>query len=90
MKLLKIYSLLLFNMLLLLSGCKDNDPVSPSATSIDGIWEGKYGNGSTVPDWYMGFQIDANGVIHELNEDGDLIGKGVWTLSGGQVPVDLP
>jgi hypothetical protein len=83
MKLLKIHSLLLFSILLLF-GCKDNDPALPSASPVEGIWEGKYGNGSKTPDWYMGFQIDADGVIHELNEGGTKIGKGVWTITGDQ------
>ncbi|MCF0060616.1 hypothetical protein MUK70_15335 [Dyadobacter chenwenxiniae] len=85
MKSFRIYSLLLLA-LMAIAACSndDDDAVQPAPTSVEGTWEGKYGNGTKVPDWFMGFEIDPNGVIHELNEDGKKIGKGVWTISGDQ------
>jgi len=82
MKTLTLKLLVLF-VLSAFTGCKDNDP-SPITDSFEGTWIGKYGNGSKVPDWFWSFEIDPNGVIHELDNGGKKIGKGMWTKAGNE------
>ena len=72
-------NLFAFFLLAALISCKENDPAPTISKSIDGVWEGKYGNGTKTPDWFWSFEIDPDGVIHELNSGGEKIGKGIWT-----------
>jgi hypothetical protein len=52
--------------------------------SIVGIWEGEWGNGGNAPQYFIKFEIKSNGEITRIDEQGQVIANGTWTLNGVQ------
>jgi hypothetical protein len=67
-------------MLLAVACSKSSDKPSPATNSIEGIWVGKYGTGNNNPSSFFSFSIKANGVIEEVDSEGQVKGKGTWKL----------
>jgi hypothetical protein len=82
MKLLKIVFLLAFGLSLFTSCKKDKDPVTVPSSQFAGIYVGKYATGNTTPIVFFSFNIKQNGTLDELDETGQVIGTGTWTLNG--------
>jgi hypothetical protein len=53
-------------------------------SSIVGIWEGEWANGNNAPQYFIKFEIKNNGEITRINEQGQVIANGTWTLNGVQ------
>lgn len=65
----------------LIASCKKDKTTN---NSIAGIWQGKWGNGPQAPQNFLKFEIKGNGEINRLNEQGQVIANGTWTLNGVQ------
>jgi hypothetical protein len=66
---------------LVFAACK-KDKVTNN--SIAGVWEGQWGSGSQAPQYFLKFEIKSNGELTRLNEQGQVIANGTWTLNGVQ------
>lgn len=55
-----------------------------SNNSIVGTWQGEWGNGGNAPQYFIKFEIKSNGEISRINEQGQVIANGTWTLNGVQ------
>ncbi len=66
--------------LLAVACSKNSDKPSPATNSIEGNWVGKYGTGNNKPGSFFSFSIKANGVIEEVDAEGQVKGKGTWKL----------
>ena len=86
MKILKqvlaVCSLLLITAISFTSCEKDNNDAGTN--SIIGTWEGEWGNGNQAPQYFIKFQINENGVLSRLNEQGQVIATGTWSVNGTQ------
>jgi hypothetical protein len=60
--------------------CKKDS--SPPPFTMNGIWEGKIGDNSDVPDGQYKLNIKANGVIERINFNGNVSATGTWSLEG--------
>ena len=52
--------------------------------NIVGTWQGQWGNGGNDPQYFIKFEIKSNGEISRINEQGEVIANGTWTLNGVQ------
>ena len=82
MKLLKIVFLFALGLGVFTSCKKDKDPVTVPSSQFSGKYEGKYGTGNNTPIVFFSFNIKQNGTLEELDETGQIIGTGIWTLDG--------
>ena len=78
---MKIVKQLLLATLLVVSllACK-KDKVS--ANGISGTWEGKWGDVGQTPTNFIKFSINSNGTLTRLNQQGQTIATGTWSLNG--------
>ena len=63
--------------------CKKDDINKVASTpSLSGIWEGKWGDVGEAPTNFIKFEFKANGTMARLNEQGQVIANGTWTVNG--------
>ncbi|MCB0609656.1 MAG: hypothetical protein H6562_09945 [Lewinellaceae bacterium] len=62
------------------AACKKDD--GPGVKSIEGVWVGKWGDGSDEPSYYYKLQVKKGGELVRWDEDGDVIATGTWSLDG--------
>ncbi|MES2850692.1 MAG: hypothetical protein V4685_16655 [Bacteroidota bacterium] len=68
--------------------CKKEDvkqlpPTAPQGnSSLTGKWVGKYGYDAETPNIFFSFNIKANGMMEELNANGEVSGTGTWVKNG--------
>ncbi len=77
MKTIKIFLILCIAATLFTACSKDKEN-----ESIAGIWQGKWGSGSQEPQYFLKFNIESNGTLQRLDEQGQVIANGTWTLDG--------
>lgn len=65
------------------SACKKENttPAPKGPVTIDGIWKGKYGEGTASPVFFYGFKIKPGGVFERISESGTVEATGTWSLS---------
>lgn len=81
MKKFKNLFLFLLASLVLISCKKDtNPPTNPN--TIAGTYEGKFGTGDNTPSSFFSFNIKPNGILEEISNTGEVLGTGIWTISG--------
>ena len=62
--------------------CKKDDINPVAAPSLSGIWEGKWGDVGQPPTNFIKFEFKVNGTMARLNEQGQVIASGTWTVNG--------
>jgi hypothetical protein len=50
--------------------------------TIEGIWQGKWGDVGQTPVNFIKFEIKPGGEMKRLNEQGQVIANGTWILNG--------
>jgi hypothetical protein len=80
MKFFKSVALAVLLTTVLFSCKKDND--GPAAFTIEGVWQGKLGNGSATPTGFIGLNIKAGGVLERTTSAGSVSATGNWQLNG--------
>lgn len=70
---------------LLTFACSKSTDKPAAATTIEGVWTGKYGTGNNKPSSFYSFNIKAGGVIEELDANGAVKGKGTWKLDNNKI-----
>ncbi len=78
----KLFGLMLFIASAFTSCKKDKAEAPATASTIEGSWIGKRGDGNSTPDYDFRFAIKTGGVIEALNSSGAVKGSGTWTLNG--------
>jgi len=78
MKFLKIISMALI-MLLPFVACK-KDGSNKATDTIEGTWEGKYGNGNANPTLFYSLRFKAGGLLEEVGSNGQVKGTGTWEI----------
>lgn len=53
-----------------------------SANGIAGTWEGKWGDVGQTPANFIKFSINSNGTLTRLDQQGQTIATGTWSLNG--------
>lgn len=71
--------------MLLTFACSKSTDKPAAATTIEGVWTGKYGTGNNKPSSFYSFNIKAGGVIEELDANGAVKGKGTWKLDNNKI-----
>lgn len=79
MKTMRIFLTICIAAVLFTACKKDNDG---DGASMQGIWQGKWGSGSQDPLYFLKFKMESNGQLQRLNEQGEVIANGTWTLNG--------
>lgn len=82
MRILTTVFLSVFFIASITSCSKDKDPVSVPTTEFAGKYVGKYGTGNNTPSVFFSFNLKQNGTLEELDETGEVIGTGAWSISG--------
>eukprot|EP01035_Chromulina_nebulosa_P058173 gene58173-79673_t len=67
---------------LVLISCKKDTNTLTSPHTIAGIYEGKFGTGNNTPASFYSFNIKPNGILEEISNTGEVLGTGIWTISG--------
>ena len=57
-----------------------NDDTPTTSNSIDGVWQGSLVTESSKITSFYAFDIKPNGVLHRLNEAGNIVGTGIWSI----------
>ena len=57
-----------------------NDDTPTTSNSIDGVWQGTLVTESSKITSFYAFDIKPNGVLHRLNEAGNIVGTGIWSI----------
>lgn len=60
--------------------CK-KDKAEPNR-SVQGTWVGKWGDVGETPAGFIRFEIKSNGTLKRLNQQGEAIADGTWSLNG--------
>lgn len=63
----------------LFNACNKDDNTN---NAIAGIWQGKWGSGGQDPVYFLQFNLENDGQLQRLNEQGQVIATGTWTLNG--------
>ena len=53
---------------------------SKATASIEGTWEGKYGNGNANPSLFYSLRFKAGGLLEEVGSNGQVKGTGTWEI----------
>lgn len=53
-----------------------------SGKQIQGTWVGKWGDQQATPTSFISFQINRSGTLKRLNQQGETIAEGTWSLDG--------
>lgn len=62
------------------SACK-KDSDSPSASgTLNGKWEGKWGNDNEAPSAFFSLNFKSGSVLEEIDQAGEVKGVGAWTI----------
>ena len=83
MKFAKVIGLAL--MILFIVSCSKSNDSNKGTTSVEGVWEGKYGTGNNNPSSFYSFNIKPGGILEELNASGQVKGTGTWKLENGNI-----
>jgi hypothetical protein len=75
MKFLKSLSMSLIILLPFVACKKDG---TSKSVSIEGTWEGKWGNGNSNPSLFFSLRFNPGGVLEELGPNGEVKGTGTW------------
>ena len=60
-----------------------------SVATIDGVWQGTYGFGSSTGNYHYAFKIFENGTLQRLNAAGEVIGDGEWEMQNNIFMADF-
>jgi len=83
MKFLKsITSVLL--LLVVFSACSKDSDSTPS-TTLQGAWQGKYGDDNEAPSVFFSLNFKAGGVLEEIDTDGTVKGTGTYTIDNNNI-----
>ncbi len=80
MKFFKNVALAVLLTTVLFSCKKDNE--EPAAFTIEGVWQGKLGNGSATPTGFIGLNIKPGGILERTTSTGSVSATGTWQLNG--------
>ncbi len=84
MKFLKsITSVLL--LLFVFSACSKDSESTPSTTTFQGVWQGKFGNDNDAPSVFFSLNFKAGGVLEEIDTDGTVKGTGTYTIDNNNI-----
>jgi hypothetical protein len=84
-RLLKLMTIMLLAGITFVSCNKDNDDVKQPATA-EGLYSGKYGFGTDVPDNAYKLNFKSGGVLQEIGiSSGAVTGQGTWQVNGNTI-----
>ena len=84
MKLLRsITSVLL--LLVVFSACSKDSDSTPSTTTFQGLWQGKFGNDNDAPSVFFSLKFKTGGVLEEIDTDGSVKGTGTYTIDNNNI-----
>ena len=80
MKALRILGLVLVLAAAITSCKKDN--VSKGNKAAEGMWVGKWGDGSEDPSYYYRLELKPGGTLNRYDDENNVIATGTWTVNG--------
>lgn len=79
---MKLFKSILFAGIAFLSftACKKDSGGSSKSTTVDGKWEGKFGNDNDAPTLFYSLNFKEGGVLEEIDQSGEVKGVGTWAM----------